>query len=105
MKTLRLLFAALVLLCSTTSFASGSRAHPRASVATSAQVRSAARKLANVWVEKAAPETLGSLSQRSIAFAGMVSGTYVMLDGKRFSAAQALMDSALTLLNNNTFEA
>ena len=108
MTTFRTLAFVCLILCTTPGFTAGPNHGARAlnaKTVVSMQVRSAARKLANVWVEQASPPTLDSLAQRSIAFAGMVPGTYVVLDGKRFSAPQALMDSALTILNLNNFEA
>src|SRR6185503_2970381 len=71
----------------------------------SADVKRAARKLAHSWVETAGAQTLDQLANRSIAFAGMVPGVYVELDGKRLNATQILMDSALTIIKSNVNEA
>jgi hypothetical protein len=105
---LRTLAAAFLFLSVTTAFASSpmNDVQPRISrTAVTTQTRTLARKLATAWVETAAPATLDQLAQRSIALAGMVTGTYVLLDGKRILAAQTLTDGALTILNQNTFEA
>lgn len=59
-----------------------------------------ARKLANSWVDTASATTLDQLSNRSIAFAGMVPGLYVVVDGHRLQAGRALMDSALTIIKS-----
>ncbi len=63
-----------------------------------AETKRVARKLANSWVDTASATTLDQLANRSIAFAGMVPGIYVVLDGKRMNAGQALIDSALTII-------
>lgn len=60
-----------------------------------------ARRLAKAWVDTASRNTIDSLAQRSIAFSGMVPGVFVVLDGKRFSATQALTDSGLTILGKH----
>jgi hypothetical protein len=108
MKMLRTLTAASLVLCIVSAFASGPNNRPRplmSKAAVATQTRSLARKLATAWVETAAPGTLDQLAQRSIAFAGMVSGRYVFLDSTRMPATQVLTDSALTILNKNAFEA
>jgi hypothetical protein len=65
----------------------------------STDARQMARKLAHAWVDSAAAgPKIDDLANRSIAYSGMVAGLWVTLDGKRFKADQALMDSALTLL-------
>src|SRR5579862_6672144 len=97
MRPLRSMAVALLILCFSACFASQGKRHP----VVSQQVRSLARKLAVAWVKEAAPTTLDSLSQRSIAFSGMVTGTYVELDGHRMSVRQALTDSALTILGQH----
>ncbi|HTQ10709.1 MAG TPA: hypothetical protein VMI31_11600 [Fimbriimonadaceae bacterium] len=98
MKPVRILVVALLVLAFTACFASRAKGRP----VLSHQVRSLARKLAVAWVREAAPNTLDSLSQRSIALAGMVTGTYVVLDGRRFSVVQALTDGALTILGQHS---
>ena len=56
------------------------------------------------FVETAAANTLNSLAYRSIAFAGMVSGQYVVVEGQRVRADQGLIDSGLVLVNDHSHE-
>lgn len=72
-----------------------------------AETKRSARKLANSWVDTASASTLDQLANRSIAFAGLVPGIFVVLDGKRMNAGQALIDSALTIItqSNNSADA
>ncbi len=71
----------------------------------SQDVKVSARKLAKAWIETASAQTLDQLANRSIAFAGMVAGWEVTLDGRRFDAGQALVDSGLTIIKSNVNEA
>ncbi|MCC7435679.1 MAG: hypothetical protein IT363_13415 [Methanoregulaceae archaeon] len=65
------------------------------------EVRSTAKSLAKAWITTASPDTLDQLAYRSIAFAGMVPGIEVVLDGRRMSATTALKDSALTIIGQH----
>jgi hypothetical protein len=65
-----------------------------------AEVRRAARKLAYSYIETASTPTMNWLAYRTVAFAGMVRGLDVVLDGHRLDAARALLDSGLTLLQD-----
>lgn len=94
-------------ICAVAALATSSFAHaqstgrvPRSAV--TQEVRQTARKLAHAWIDTASAGTLDQLADRSIAFAGMVPGLFVVLDGHRMSATQALKDSALTILGQHT---
>ena len=54
------------------------------------------------WVHIAGPESIDGLAWRTMAFAGLVAEVDVILDGHRMSATQALLDSALTLVDAKT---
>jgi len=70
----------------------------------SGDVRVTARKLAQAWVDSASAETIDALAHRSNAFAGMVPGVIVRLDGKRMLAETVLTNSALTILKGSDQE-
>lgn len=104
MKKLQTLTACALLLCALacSGLAETCPSPPtKAKSLVSAEVRRAARKLAFAWVETAKAGMLDELSRRSIAFAGMVPGLFVVLDGKRMNAGQSLIDSALTIIGTH----
>jgi len=68
----------------------------------SKSARDEARKLLSDWVHIAGPESIDGLAWRTMAFAGLVAELDVILDGSRMSATQALLDSALTLVDSKT---
>ena len=73
-------------------------------------VRMAASKLAREegklllkdWLHIRGAESIDGLAWRTMAFAGLVPDVDVVLDGHRMSAKQALLDSALTLVDSKT---
>lgn len=67
----------------------------------SSEVRQTARRLAHAWVDTASATTLDQLANRAIAFAGMVPGLSVVIDGKKMNAGRALVDSGLTIIGSN----
>jgi hypothetical protein len=75
------------------------------SVRLPAETRAMAKKLIQSWVDTAGATTLDGLANRSIAFAGLVPNVTVFLDGKRFDASRALVDSALTIIKSNSNDA
>jgi hypothetical protein len=73
--------------------------------AASPETRKKAKELANAWVDTASGQTLDQLANRSIAFAGMVAGLYVELDGHWMTANDALVNSALTIIKSQDNDA
>lgn len=71
---------------------------PKTKPVVSTEIRRAAKKLAYSLVESASTQTLDWLAYREIAFAGMVPGVTVVLDGQKMDAGKALMDSGLTII-------
>jgi hypothetical protein len=71
-------------------------------MAASKTAREEARQLLSDWVHIAGPERIDGLAWRTMAFAGLVAEVDVILDGHRMSATQALLDSALTLVDAKT---
>ncbi len=67
-------------------------------------VRLEARILASDWVRTASVANLNDLALRTSAFAGMVPGTIVKLDGRAHSADRVLMDSVNTIVGPHTGE-
>jgi hypothetical protein len=61
----------------------------------STEVRKTARKLATAWIDGG---SLDQLAYRTVAFSGMTPNLDVVLDGKRLSATQVFMDSALSII-------
>jgi hypothetical protein len=70
-----------------------------AQMAASKTARDEARKLLSDWIHISGPEDIDGLAWRTMAFAGLVAEVDVVLDGHRMSATQALLDSALTLVD------
>ena len=54
------------------------------------------------WLHIRGSESIDGLAWRTMAFAGLVPDVDVILDGHRMSAKQALLDSALTLVDSKT---
>lgn len=71
-------------------------------MAASKTARDEAKKLLSDWVNIAGPENIDGLAWRTMAFAGLVAEVDVILDGHRMTATQALLDSALTLVDAKT---
>ena len=71
-------------------------------MAASKTARDEARILLYDWVHITGPESIDGLAWRTMAFAGLVAELDVILDGLRMSATQALLDSALTLVDAKT---
>jgi hypothetical protein len=69
-----------------------------------ADVRSEARTLADGYVRTATTASLNDLAFRTAAFAGLVPGVQVTLDGRALALDRVLMDSAQTLLGLHTPE-
>lgn len=68
----------------------------------SAEVRKEARKLVDAWIKTAGATTLDGLANRTIAFAGLVPGLDVTMDGKQMSATDALINSSLTIIKSHS---
>lgn len=108
MKKLQIPTACALLLCALACFGlAETRPRPaqKSKSLVSAEVQRAARKLAFAYVETAKAQTLDELANRTIAFAGMVPGLYVVLDGKRMNAGTALLDSGLTIIKSSDNDA
>jgi hypothetical protein len=69
------------------------------------EVRTVARKLAHAWVDTSSAQTLDQLANRTIAFAGMVPGILVVIDGRKMDAGRALIASGLTIIKSNDNDA
>ncbi len=69
------------------------------------EVRAVARKLAHAWVDTASAQSLDQLANRTIAFAGMVPGMAVVIDGRKMDAGRALIASGLTIIKSNDNDA
>jgi hypothetical protein len=89
-----LLLLALLLVAAKPSIPTGQR---RVTVQSSAssEVRKTAKKLATAWIDGG---SLDQLAYRTVAFSGMTPDLDVVLDGKRLSATQIFMDSALSII-------
>ena len=68
----------------------------------STEVRKEARKLVDAWISTAGATTLDGLANRTIAFAGLVPGLDLTLDGKKISATDALVNSSLTIIKSHS---
>ena len=94
-----------VLLVATSTFAapaSGQRRPGPSKAILSSEVKKEARKLVDAWLGTAGANTLDGLANRTIAFAGLVPGLDVTLDGKQMSAGDALIASALTIIKSHS---
>lgn len=94
-------FLSLILLASAANAGAGEPTQSRAKTTVTKEVRQSARKLAHAWIDTASASTLDALSNRSIAFAGMVPGVYVKLDGRMMRADRSLVDSGLTIIKSS----
>ncbi len=79
-------------------------AGPEQSRSPVSDVRLEARMLASDWIRTASVANLNDLAFRTSAFAGLVPGTVVTLDGRQHSADRVLMDSVNTILGPHTPE-